>query len=171
MTGVTVPQAYLLLDGTTGKSTLYLPHRDERRASTEGDLITAEDAAAGDDHDWDRSGPRHRQLADDLKARAAGLGAIYTPFQPAEGDAESRDGARRKNGDAKADPWDGRQTREERFIELIKSRVPGIEVKDLSPTLDAMRAIKSAQEIAVIERATRIGGEAIVEAMRSTEPA
>jgi Xaa-Pro aminopeptidase len=33
-----------------------------------------------------------------------------------------------------------------------------------------MRAVKSPAEIAVIERATRIGGEAILEAMRSTEP-
>ena len=33
-----------------------------------------------------------------------------------------------------------------------------------------MRAIKSPAEIAVIDRATRIGGEAIMEAMRSTAP-
>jgi Xaa-Pro aminopeptidase len=170
VSGVTVPQAYLLVDGTTRKTTLYLPHRDERRAATEGDLITAEDAAQVTTMTGIDQVRGIDQLADDLKTRATGLEAIYTPFQPAEGDAESRDGARRKNGDAKADPWDGRQTREERFIESIKTRVPGIEVKDLSPTLDAMRAIKSAQEIAVIERATRIGGEAIVEAMRSTEP-
>jgi Xaa-Pro aminopeptidase len=170
VTGVTVPQAYLLIDGASRKSTLYLPPRDERRAATEGDLLTADDAAAvvtltGVD------GVRPiARLADDLKGMNPAPAAIYTPFQPAEGDAESRDGARRKNGDAAADPWDGRQSREERFADLIKTRVPGIEVKDLSPALDAMRAIKSPQEIAVIERATRIGGDAIVEAMRSTEP-
>ena len=110
------------------------------------------------------------QMADTLKSAAASATAFYTPFQPAEGDAESRDGARRKNGDAAADPWDGRQSREERFIDLVKARVPGVEVKDLSPALDAMRAIKSAEELAVIERATKIGGEAFLEAMRSTEP-
>ena len=42
--------------------------------------------------------------------------------------------------------------------------------RDLSPILDQMRAIKSPAEIAVIDRATRIGGEAIMEAMRSTAP-
>jgi Xaa-Pro aminopeptidase len=55
-------------------------------------------------------------------------------------------------------------------MDLIKTRIPGVEIKDLSPTLDAMRAIKSPAELAVIERATKIGSEAILEAMRSTEP-
>ena len=169
VSGVVVPQAYLLVDGATRRSTLYLPHRDERRAATEGDLLTAEEAAQIVTLTGIEEVRGIEQMDADLKARTA-IDAIYTPFQPAEGAAESRDGARRRNGDATADPWDGRQSREQLFIALIKSRVPGIEVKDLSPALDAMRAIKSAQEIAVIERASRIGGEAILEAMRSTQP-
>jgi len=170
VTGVTVPQAYLLIDGASRKSTLYLPARDERRAATEGDLLTGDDAEmvvglTG----IDRVRPIER-LAPDLKELSPAPAAIYTPFQPAEGDAESRDGARRKNADALADPWDGRQSREDRFVALIKERVPGIDVKDLSPALDAMRASKSVEELAVIDRATKIGGDAIVEAMRSTQP-
>ena len=170
VSGVTVPQAYLLIDGDSKKSRLYLPHRDERRAATEGDLLTAEDADAivaltG----IDQVHPIER-LADDIKGMNPMPTAIYTPFQPAEGDAESRDGARRKNADAAADPWDARQTREQRFIDIIKSKVPGIDIKDLSPALDEMRAIKDAQELAVIEKATKIGGDAIIEAMRSTKP-
>src|SRR5262249_25112777 len=94
----------------------------------------------------------------------------YAPFQPAEGMSESRDGARRRNADAAADPWDGRITREANFVSLLRSRLPFAEVRDLSPKLDSMRAIKSPAEVALIERATRIGGEAILEAMRSTEP-
>ena len=170
VTGVTVPQSYLLIDGATKRSTLYLPHRDERRAATEGDLLTAEDADAVVTLTGIEQVRPIDQLADRLKVSAAGASAIYTPFQPAEGDAESRDGARRRNADAAADPWDGRQSREQRFIDLIKTRVPGVDVKDLSPALDAMRAIKSAEEIAVIERASKIGGEAFMESMRSTEP-
>jgi len=170
VTGVTVPQAHLLIDGASRRSTLYLPHRDERRAATEGDLLTAEDSDAVIALTGIEQVRPIDLMADNLKSAAAAATAFYTPFQPAEGDAESRDGARRKNGDAAADPWDGRQSREQRFIDLVKARVPGVEVKDLSPALDAMRAIKSAEEVAVIERATRIGGEAFLEAMRSTEP-
>jgi Xaa-Pro aminopeptidase len=170
VTGVTVPQAYLLIDGDSKKSRLYLPHRDERRAATEGDLITAEDADAVIAMTGIDQVHAIEKIADDIKGMNPMPTAIYMPFQPAEGDAESRDGARRKNADAAEDPWDARQTREQRFTEIIRSKVPGVEVKDLSPALDAMRAIKDPQELAVIERATKIGGDAIVEAMRSTKP-
>ena len=156
VTGVTVPQAYLLVDGASRRSTLYLPPRDERRATTEGDLLTADDAEAVITLTGIEAVKPIERLAGDLKEMSPAPAAVYAPFQPAEGDAESRDGARRKNADAKADPWDGRQSREERFVESIKARVPGVEVKDLSPTLDEMRAIKSAQELAVIDRATKI---------------
>ena len=40
----------------------------------------------------------------------------------------------------------------------------------MSPILNTMREIKSPAEIALITRASRIGGEAILEAMRSTAP-
>jgi Xaa-Pro aminopeptidase len=170
VTGVTVPQAYLLIDGASKKSTLYLPPVDPRRASVEGDLLSPGDADAVATLTGVERVRSIERLAEDLKALNPAPEAIFTPSQPAEGDAESRDGARRRNADAAADPWDGRQSREQRFADLIRSRVPGVEVKDLSPALDGMRAIKSAQELAVIERATKIGGDAIVEAMRSTQP-
>jgi Xaa-Pro aminopeptidase len=80
------------------------------------------------------------------------------------------DGARRRTADAAADPWDGRISREAHLRDLLKARAPGLEIKDLSPILNTMREIKSAEEIAIITRANRIGGEAIIEAMRSTVP-
>ena len=92
------------------------------------------------------------------------------PFAPTEGSSESPDGARRRTADAAADPWDGRISREAHLRELLKSRAPALEQNDLSPILNGMREIKSAAEIAVIKRATKIGGEAILEAMRSTAP-
>src|SRR5262249_38646826 len=69
VSGVTVPQAYLLVDGATRKSTLYLPHRDERRAATEGDLITAEDAPKVTEMTGIEQVRGIDQLADDLKGR------------------------------------------------------------------------------------------------------
>jgi Xaa-Pro aminopeptidase len=45
-----------------------------------------------------------------------------------------------------------------------------IEVKDLSPTLDQLRLIKSPHEIALLRKATRLSGLALMEAMRSTQP-
>jgi Xaa-Pro aminopeptidase len=42
---VEVAQAYLLLDGRSRTSTLFLPHRDERRKRSEGPGLSTEDAS------------------------------------------------------------------------------------------------------------------------------
>ncbi len=70
----------------------------------------------------------------------------------------------------KNDPWDGRISREEAFIEKLKSAASGSAVKDLDPILDAMRSIKSPREIAILREATNIAGLGIVEAMRDAKP-
>ena len=44
LSGVETPHAYLVLNGTTGRSSLYLPPQDVRRESSEGRLLTSDDA-------------------------------------------------------------------------------------------------------------------------------
>ena len=44
LTGLEVPQSYLLLDGRTRKTVLFLPHRDPRKERGEGKMLSAEDA-------------------------------------------------------------------------------------------------------------------------------
>jgi Xaa-Pro aminopeptidase len=171
LTGVGVPQAMLLIDGATQKSTLYLPKQDASRAAVEGEMLTADDPAST----IATTGIDEVKPADALQADLAarnrdGRRDLFVPFQPAEGSAESRDGASRRNTDAAADPWDGRISREAHLRVLLTMRAGNYVTRDLSPILDGMRAIKSPAEIAVIDRATRIGGEAIIEAMRSTAP-
>ena len=95
---------------------------------------------------------------------------MFTPFSPPEGLATSRDSVARMNADILSDPWDGSISRENNFINLIKTRFPQFEVKDLTPTLDRLRLIKSEREIALIKKATRLSGLALIEAMRSTVP-
>ena len=171
LTGIGVPQAMLLIDGATKKSTLYLPKQDPSRAAVEGALLSSDDpAAATATTGIDEVKPTDA-LQSDLAARFKdGRRDLFVPFQPAEGSAESRDGATRRNNDAAADPWDGRISREAHLRMLLTTRAGNYVARNLSPILDEMRAIKSAAEIAMIDRATRIGGEAIMEAMRSTAP-
>ena len=171
LTGVGVPQAMLLIDGATKKSTLYLPKQDASRAAVEGALLSSDDPAAA----VAITGVDEVKALDTLQADLAarykeGRRDLFVPFQPAEGSAESRDGATRRNNDAAADPWDGRISREAHLRVLLTMRAGNYVTRNLSPILDEMRAIKSPAEIGVIERATRIGGEAIMEAMRSTAP-
>jgi len=82
----------------------------------------------------------------------------------------SRDLGLREIADLGNDPWDGRTSREGRFVRLLRERFPWLEVRSLTPALDAARLIKSPREIALIKRATRLAGLALQEAMRSTVP-
>ena len=56
LTGVEVPHAYLLIDGDTGASTLYLPHLDAGHARSAGDYLNADDAELGETPDAASSG-------------------------------------------------------------------------------------------------------------------
>jgi Xaa-Pro aminopeptidase len=161
----------LLIDGATKKSSLYLPKQDEARAAVEGALLSSDDAAAATAlTGFDEVKPVEALQPDLLARYKDGRRNLFVPFHPAEGSAESRDGATRRNNDAAADPWDGRIPREAQLRLHLTTRASNFVVRNLSPVLDEMRAIKSAAEIAVIDRATRIGGEALMEAMRSTAP-
>jgi Xaa-Pro aminopeptidase len=170
--GVEVPNAYLVLDGSSRKATLYLPHRNEGRERGEGKVLSAEDAeevkkltgvedVAGTDLLGERVA-RVLQQRDPL--------TVYVPLFPQEGSAESRDLALRRVAELGSDPWDGQASRTGSFVRKIRERFPNLAVADLSPALDKLRLIKSPREIAMIRRATRLSGLALMEAMRSTKP-
>ncbi len=170
--GIEIPHAYLLLDGGTKKGTLYLPHRNEGREKGEGRLLSAEDAdevkkLSGVDAVFGTD-----LLAEQIENRylRGGKRVLYTPLAPAEEGAMSRDLALRFTADAASDPFDGGPPREGRFVEAVRARFPYFEVRDLSPALDALRLIKSPRELALIRKATRLAGLALVEGMRSTRP-
>ena len=173
LTGLESAHAYLLLNGKTRQSTLYLPHRDEATERNQGKVLSAEDSEL------------IRQLAgveqvkgiEFLSADLIGTGLIrppapllYTEFSPAENGNDSRDELLYAQARVSADPWDGQPTRESLFIQKIKDRVPQFEIRDLSPMLDAVRVIKSPKEIELIRKATQIAGLGIMESMRSTQP-
>jgi Xaa-Pro aminopeptidase len=163
--GVDIPMCYLLVDGRDGRTTLFLPDpsthagsEGESLAEAEPDVIanvTGLDAVAQVD-----------TLGDALKDARI----IYTPHQPAERAMGSRDELTRANRNTANDPWDGRPTREGRFIGLIRARCPRADVRDLSPILDRMRSVKSPAEVALCREAGRLSGLAVMEAMRSTGP-
>jgi Xaa-Pro aminopeptidase len=170
--GVEVPHAYLLLDGASKKASLFLPHRSEKREKAEGKMLSAEDAEevkklSGVDGVYATD-----LLAEQIEGRylRGGLRVLYTPLAPAEGASMSRDLALRFVADTSADPFDGRPSREGAFVASIRGRFPVFEIRDLSPTLDALRLIKSQRELAMIRKATRLAGLAILESMRSTRP-
>ncbi|MFQ5628412.1 MAG: aminopeptidase P N-terminal domain-containing protein [bacterium] len=170
--GVEVPHAYILLDGQSRQARLYLPHRNASRERSEGKLLSAEDAELVKKLSGIESVYATELLGEHLArfARNSQKAVIYTPFSPAEGLAMSRDLALRGLNDAATDPWDCAASREGNFITHIRNRFPHFEIKNLTPVLDELRLIKSPAEIAMIRKATRLSGLALMEAMRSTAP-
>ena len=168
--GVASPHAYLLLDGSRRRATLYLPPRNEARERMDGKALSPDDAEEIRKSTGVEAVQGLDTLAADLSrfARSPAVRTLFVPFSPAEVLATSRDIAHRALGDAIADPWDGRPSREGHFIGLLRARFPELELKDLSPALDRMRLIKSPRELELIRRATRLSGVALMEAMRST---
>ncbi|MCU0648386.1 MAG: Xaa-Pro aminopeptidase [Gemmatimonadaceae bacterium] len=173
LSGVESAHAYLLLNGRSRTTTLYLPHRDEARERSEGKMLSAEDAALVRQLTGVEQVRALEYLAADLTGadllRPPAL-ALYTPLSPAEAGNDSRDELLAGQARAASDPWDGRPSREAHTVRLLAERFPQFTVRDLSPALDAMRQIKSATEIALIREATRLAGLGIIEAMRSTQP-
>ena len=173
LSGVESAHAYLLLNGKNRKSTLYLPHRDEGRENGEGKVLSAEDA----DLVIQLTGVNQVRALEYLSADLVGAEllrppalTLYTPLSPEETGTDSRDELLSAQARTASDPWDGQPSREARFKQLINSRFPQFEIRDLSPLLDSMRLIKSQKEIEIIRKATQIAGEGIMEAMRSTSP-
>jgi Xaa-Pro aminopeptidase len=171
--GIETPRAHLVLDGRSRKVTLYLPHRDEGREKGEGPMLTAEDAeltkkltgvdrVAGVEflaRDW--------QWTLYWTAKAP---TLFTPFYPAEGMASTRDMMQGFKADIAADPWDGRASREGQFIQLLRTRFPEFEIRNLSPFIDTLRNIKSKREISLLRASAKLASLGLMAAMRSTKP-
>ena len=172
LTGVEVAGAYLLLDGSSRRATLYLPHRNAGRERGEGKVLSAEDGeflmgTIGFDAVY---GPEHiSENLGRMTRRNTSL-ITYTPFSPPEGAVESRDLAMRFQTDILSDPWDGRTSRHGHFMNLLTERFPEIQLKNLSPILDQLRLIKSEAELILIRKATRLSSLGLMESMRSTVP-
>uniref|UniRef100_Q020Y0 Xaa-Pro aminopeptidase n=1 Tax=Solibacter usitatus (strain Ellin6076) TaxID=234267 RepID=Q020Y0_SOLUE len=169
ISGVVEPRAILIVDGKTHISTLFLNPRNERRETMMfgPGLYPGEDAvrSTGIEAVLQRS-----EFQSALEAIAKEGRTIYTPFRPEVlGCASASDPIALARA-TKSDPWDGRASREEAFIEHVKAAAPKSAIENLDPILDELRGTKSPREIAIIREATRIAGLGIIEAMRDARP-
>jgi Xaa-Pro aminopeptidase len=169
LTGVAEPRARTIIDGRTKKTTIYLqPTNDRRDNSMFGPALAPGDATAkalGVD-----AALPDADFTSAVAALASERRVIYTPFAAEVLGSQSQGDPTRFWSANKADPWDGRDSREAAFVEKLKVAAPQSEIKNLDPVLNALRAIKSPREIAVIREATQIAGNAIIEAMHDARP-
>ena len=170
--GIETPHAYLILDGRDRRVTLVLPPRDARLESAEGKIISADDAELVKRLTGAQAVASTTSMTEEWMRQLIGgsTTAIYTPFAPAEGNAQSRGELRAANNAILRDPWDGRPAREAHLVELLKARFQKVEVRDLTPILDELRSVKSPREIALIRRASQLAGWGLIAAIKNTRP-
>src|SRR5262245_7043784 len=148
LTGIETPHAYLLLDGRTKRATLYMPPRNRQLESAEGRVLSADDADQLRQLTGADAVVSNEQMKDDWLGKSGGVPqVIYTLLTPAEGNSQARGELRAANNAIATDPWDGRVAREQQFANLLKTRYPKAEVKDITPIIDELRGIKSPREI------------------------
>ena len=171
LTALEIPNAYLEIDTRDAHSIIYLPHRNKSVESGAEPRLSADDvdavrALTGVDEVQPLE-TLPETLGRRIKRRLAPL--VYIPLAPAEGLLGTRDGLLDAAAEELVDPWSSSNSREYALAVALRAKFPTLDIRDASPFLDQMRAIKSPAEIALMREAGRLSGLATLEAMRSTK--
>lgn len=172
-TGVTSPEAVWVMALDSGEEWFLIPTVSARLRRWDGEVVDPEMAR-------ELTGIADCRPLGGADGPASGLVAlleeatrrrriVHTDLEPAENWMMARDYAARAFAATQADPYDGRPSRERQFAAKLAER-HGVEVRDLAPRVDALRAIKTAPEIAALREAGRIAGEGHARAMRTALP-
>jgi Xaa-Pro aminopeptidase len=167
-TGVSVPNAILIIDGLHKESHIFFTLTKDG-ALGEGLPIELVNNSV-DFTGIERASPLDR-FSSTLTRLSMQMSVFYTPFKPGE--------INRINTNEKFNSlqqtmtmniWDGRLTRELQFVKNLKDKYPHITVKDCSPLIWDLRKIKSPAEVNLMRRAAQLGVEAHKAFMKATHP-
>jgi len=166
LSGVEIPDVVLVIDGRKRESTLFLTISESHARSEGIDLRVVRDPASV-------TGIEHvlplEEFTSFLDLSVKDCKMIYAPFSANELMAEvSREKNRSLLRSMTEDEWDGRETREIQFVNLLKGKYPAITVRDCSPLIWDQRKIKSKAEIDLMRKCGRIGVDAHLASMHST---
>lgn len=170
LSGIESPHAYMILDGNTGRTTLFLNDRDERREYGEGKVLSVQDSLLIKDQTGIDSIKPLSAVVSEIEAYNSdnSYTTLFTHQSPYEEMALTRSMAYRTLSDRLQDPLDNRPSRFEHLVSELQKAAPRLTIDNLDLIVDNMRKIKSEAEIDLIEYSTKLHGEAILEAMRST---
>lgn len=157
LTGIAEPHAYLLISGADRTARLYLRGRAPG-LDQGGDCLTSEDARLV----ARLTGADSVHAIEDLARHLEAASTLYVPAPRGAAAARERRVA--------FDPWDDMLTRQEHIMEGVRTRFPGLDLRDLTPVLDRLRIVKSPREVALMREAGRLSALAVTEAMRATRP-
>ena len=164
LTGLDCLGAHLLLDAG-GRSTLYLKPRNAKREDIDGPELSDEDGEFVRRHTGIEQVKSLAELRDDL----AKVDQLYVLTAPAEGSRQTHDMIASHRRAIEADPLlAGWPSREDFAAMRLRQMLPKVELRNLTPILRNLRAVKSPAELKLMREAGRLTGLGVMEAMRST---
>jgi Xaa-Pro aminopeptidase len=167
LTGVEIPDAVLVINGKSKKSILFIPDHIPEDIKVEARIkANAEDTKT---YKLDMILPKP-ELTGYLGYFAGQSVPFYCQTEAAELMEMTRDRSQMYWIDRINDPWDGRVSREQVFINKLKERYSTVTVKSITPLMDSLRWVKDQKEIAVLRECGRIGSLGFDEAMKVTKP-
>ena len=169
LTGAAEPRSYVVIDGRTKRTTLFLPAKNDRQEQSMYGPALSPGPEAIKATGVDETLPSS-EFTKVMNALIADGRAMYTPFGAEVLSSQSSGDPTRLWTANRNDPWDGRDSREQTFVAHVKQLGPQLTITNLDPIINALRAVKSPREIAVIREATTLAGLGIMEAMRDAKP-
>lgn len=156
LTGITVPGAYLLMDIDADTDTLYLPEGPVGSPIMNGSRPVLGDEAAAP-YGFHEVAGGSRLLGDLF----TGLASPVRPDRGGRGGVLYLLNAR---------PLERDHSPEARLVRWLREGAPAVEFRDTRPAIAKLRKVKSLDEIAVLQRAIDITGEAQRAAARTLQP-
>ncbi len=166
--GVEIPHSILVIDGKNKESVLFFTI-SERQARSENISVDMVRKPVG--HTGIEKYYPVEQFTSYLSRLTSQIEVLYTSFKPEELMREcTNEKLRTLQRNILFNVWDGRLTREQQFVKLLREKFPHALVKDCSTLVAELRVIKSPAEIDLIRKAGKIGVKAHIEMMKATKP-
>jgi len=167
-TGVEDLGAALILNARTKDAHLFLPRQTAREAMVSGPNWLADEKAK------DKLGLANVfeiTYLDEFIARSArAFAPAWLRLQPADTADNDRSETALFAGRKNRTHYNDQVSLDGHRIQKLRERYPAFEFKDITPHIDALRYIKTAEEIAILKRNGRLSAEAVKQAMLASRP-
>jgi Xaa-Pro aminopeptidase len=173
LSGVAEADLELLLFPASGADVLLVPPFNRFTANWDGERLAPGEAAAKATG-FQRVGSS-RSLKSELEAALAPDAGgrrpvLFTLLQPAPNRTSTAGQMGKAQKQRTSDPFDGRPSREQVLRENLELQFPDLVVRDLAPIVNALRGVKTPEELDQVKAACRIAAEGMAEAMKSATP-
>jgi Xaa-Pro aminopeptidase len=165
LSGLDTYHTYLIIDGQSGKSTIFIPEAEVCGEGPENGLGIEHASMIKKKLLFDEVKP-----ISELKKRLSKVEHLYFPQAGVEGGRASRFEATANEKARLEHPWEQVEPRPDRFKRLIRDVAPMVSFEDLCPIIEEMRLIKSPAEIKLMRQAGRLSAKAVLESIKATRP-